>query len=493
VLKDAVHSKPKDLLEHVAQALQDRSGMDPVDFEHFFEECKRKPRTYVLEDRCPVGQDPFSWVPMRYNDDTILRTLQLRGSELITEILAALPITDTKGFLNKVCVAYPELSYVREKPSELVEQQMSFAPSELAAFQAMRAVYLGCSGVSAPECEDEFIEFGFLCEALVQDAREKILKPEVTETMMDTLFVFLILRVLGAHEGFRKRYGGDNVEPEAVILHAIENEVSVLPSFARLQPDQKALITAALQVYFPLDMLITAEVVPTHFLKAKELLTPLEGGMMFYICAVVLDHVFRCRTRLVPSEAVDLARLGCECLTDVSKHSAPRCYELFIKKRGERHSWRVVREDLSLKAIVRMCCFAGCEDTDAWSLMLSTVDALPDHEKEVLKTELARKDGFFESPVYVLEGAGKFMEAATTNNNLTAKPALLLLARILEDAARSFDRLATLNQRTVSLNLDQLAPLARDWSPSGAKFEDTHFEFESLGTSTVLVKLSGAA
>lgn len=489
VLKGATHSKPKDLLEHVAQALQERSGFDPADFERAFDEAKRKPRTYVLEDRCPAGQDPFAWVPMRYNDDTILRTLNSRASELTSEILSALPL-ETKAFLDRVCVVYPELAYVRERPAERVESQTSFAPVELATFQAMRAVYLGCSGADV-ECEDETIELGYLCEALVADARAKVLKTEVTETMMDTVMVFLLLRNLGTHEGFRMRFGGGQTEPEAAALHAIEQDISVLPSFARLPPDQKALVAAALQAYFPLDMMITSEVVPTHLLKVKELCAPLEGGVTFYICAAILDHLVRCRTVLVPNEAVDLARLGGECLADVAKHSAPRCYELYIKKRGERHGWRVVREDLSLLAIVRLCCFAGCEDTDAWSLMLSTVDSLPDHEKEVLKTELARKDGFFESPVYVLLGAGKFMEAATVNTSLTAKPALLLLARVLEDAARSFDRLAALSQRTVTLDMRSLAPLARDWVPGMIPFEETHFVFQQQSNGSVLVQFSG--
>merc|ERR1740123_1100751 len=125
--------------------------------------------------------------------------------------------------------------------------------------------------------------------------------------------------------------------------------------------------------------------------------------------------------------------------------------------------------------------------------MLSTVEGLPDREREVLKVELATKDGFFESPVYILLGAGRFMEAACANRELGARPALVLLARILEDAARSFDRLATLNQRTVTLDLQSLAPHARNWAPGGTPFEDTHFTFHARGNGAVYVEFAGGA
>lgn len=491
VLRDAIHKKPKDLLGFVAQALQDKSGLDPTEFERFFEECQRKPRTYVLEDRCPAGQDPLTWVPMRFNDDTILLTLKLRASELTSEILSALPLSDMKGFLDRVCVAFPEFMYVRKSPSEPIDDFGACAPEELAAFQALRALYIGCSRSPDVTLDDESIELSFLCEALAREAKEHLLKPLHDEALLEATIVFIMLRALGSNATFRGRYGGGKPGAEEAALHALENEAAALPSYHRLSEHQKSLIAASLRVFFPAQQLTSAEAAPCQFLRAKDNLVPLEGAMDFYNCTVVVDHMVHCRSFLIRDEAVDAVKLGTHCLASVDKFNAQRAYELYLKKRAEKHSWRIVRDDLQLKAIVRICCLAQLEDSESWNQTLALVEALPEHEKEVLKAELARKDGVSDSPAYILVGASKFMEAAHLNKALGLRPAMLLLARILEDAARHFDHVVNMNQRMVEITFSTLGKRAREYAPGGVPFEDTPFTLVETGPVSATLRMAG--
>jgi len=494
VLRDCVHTRPADLFGHVAQALQERSGLDPLEFEKHFEECRQKPRTYTLEDRVPVGQDPYNWVPMRYNDDTISLSLKRRAAELTSEILAAFAIEDMKAFLDRMVVAFPELMYIRASPSELVGNFGATGPEELAALQALRAVYLACSGCPEVPFDDESVEMDFRCEALVRQARAVFLQPAKDEAVLEALVVLMMLRALGANENFRRRCGG-GVErsPEEAALHAIDNQESVLPSFHRLSSEQKTKIRASLQVFFPLGMLITTEAMPAHFSKAKDHLVPCPGAMDLFSCALVVDYMVSCRAGLMKDEAVDYVKIGLQSLASLDKYSAPRAYEMFLKKRGERHGWRVVRDDNLLKAIVRCCCLAGLEDTDAWNDMLSSVEKLPDRQREVLQTEMARKDGCAESPAYILVGGGQFMRAACSSLAVGAMPALLLLARILEDAARHFDHALLAHQHMVHIDLRSLAKRVTGYTPGGAAFEDLPFTLQESGVGFAVVRLAGDA
>lgn len=491
VLRSAVHTKPKDLFDFVAQVLEKESGQDPAAFEQFFEECKRKPRTYVLEDRCPAGHDPMIWVPMRFNDDTILASLKAKLHEVTSEILSAISIDDTRAFLDRVCIAMPELMYLRAAPSEPVASQSNFMGAELAAFQAIRGVYVCFSGCEQPTLDDELVEFSFSCETLTADSR-KTAKEFALDTMgLETLMVFTLLRCLGAHEPFQRRFGGGFTDPTAAALHAMEHEVGALPSFFRLTGHQQELIKACLQVWLPLEMLYTTEAVPGHFMSIKETLTTIEDGLDFLVCAMTVDNVVNMRNSVMLDEAVDLIRVSGQSLRTLDKHSPARAYESLLKKRAEVHSWRIVRDDYLLKAVVRICCFMGHEDTEQWNAVLNVVEELAPNEKEVLKRELAVKDGCAEMPAYVLLGAGRFMDAAFNNPDVGLRPAVVFLVRLLEEAARTFDKLASRTNRMVRVDVGSLTRRAREFAGGIQQFQDTPFQMRETVGGIIAIELAG--
>lgn len=492
VLRNAVHAKPKDLFEYVAQALQEQSGFDPAAFEHLFEECKRKPRTYVLEDRCPAGQDPMAWVPMRFNDDTILSELSDRLQDLTSEIVSALPIDDTKGFLDRVCTAMPELMYVRANPSEPVASQSSFIGAELSVFQSLRGVYLCCSRCEPLSLDDEMVEFSFSCEPLAADSRSQLSNFSIDVGGIETLMVLLMLRALGSHEPFQRRFGGGYPDASKAVLHAIEHEVTALPSFFRLDESAKEVIKACLKAWFPLEMLYATEVVPGHFQSAKELLAPLDGGLQFFVCALVVDNLVAMRNAAITNEAVDQMRTSAHCLLNLDKHSPVRVYETMLKKRAEVHSWRIVRDDYLHKAVVRVCCFIGQEDTDHWNHVQNLCEELRPGEKEALRKELGEKDGCSELPAYVLLGAGRFMDSAVSNPDIGLQSAITLLARMLEDLARGFDKMASRSNRMVRVDIGAVSRRAREFT-RGLPFEDLPFRFQETVSGIISVEFAGGS
>lgn len=480
VLEDAVHSKPKDLFEFVANSLQERSGKDSEEYEAFFQECKRRPRTYILEDQCPAGKDPLTWVPMRYNDDTILETLQMRAREMLADVLSLEAVEDTEMFLSRATSTFPEIMYLQGSPQELL------------AWQLLRAVYLSCSGCP-PETRQQFLDdqnpaLAFRCEGLLECVRSQFESAlqEPREETLEAIVVCGLLLVLGGHAGFVARYGGGCGSPAEAALHAIEHQAEVLPSFARLMGKYKAMVVATLQGHFPLEMLTSTEAVPAHFMRVKELLGPLEGGLPFFAAAVALEHLVQCRSLIVSDKVVDLVRIGTQCLTSLSKYSAPRSYELMLKKRGERHAWRMGRDDFMMRAIVRVCCLAGREDDESWTEIRSIVEGMSDFDKEALKVHVGRRDGIGEEPVYVLRGAGSLLARASAVGKVAE--VLRLLCQVLEDCARTFDRV--LNHRTVSVQIESLERALRD---GGASFEGTPFLLEEMGLTQVEVRVPGAA
>mmetsp|Transcript_165292 Transcript_165292/g.401656 ORF Transcript_165292/g.401656 Transcript_165292/m.401656 type:complete len:498 (+) Transcript_165292:117-1610(+) len=479
VLKDVVRTKPKDVFRHVAQQLQDRSGLEPAAFEAHFEECKRRPRVYVLEERCPAGQDPFAWVTMRYNDDTILDILTHRAAELVTDILHEDPMEDTKALVDRACAAFPELMYLKDSPEELV------------AFQTLQAIYLGCSGHK--DIDDQFEnanpQLSFRCTALLEVAREHLLEPLANPEHLEALILCCALRVVGGSAAFQERCGGGHRAPELAVLHAAEHEAQALPSFRRMPAPTKQLIVDVLRVQFPFAMLISLEASPGHFVEVKEALAKTQGAIAFFTGVAATEHLVRCRGSLLADEAADLAKLGAQCLQAVEKYSAARAYELFLKKRAERHSWRLMKDDFLHRAIVRLCCFAGNEETEAWSAMMEMVEGLSDDEKDVLKAELARKDGVSESPVYVPVGAAELLGPAAAEGEAALRVAVRVLALVLKDASHMFDRL--INHRTVRLRLAELAARARERGGAAA-LEGLPWSFEDLGRGEVAVRVAGA-
>jgi len=483
-IKDAARRKPADLFEHVAQQLQDCSGLDPAEFEARFEECKLKPRTYVLEDRCPQAQDPLTWVPMRYNDDTILNMLQIKAGEWVDDVLSSSGIDNARAFLLGAEAAFPELSYLRGSIDEAV------------AHQTLWGLYLCCSNFPGimQQLDDADPVLAFRCSALIEGSRQCLFDPGVRgePALLEALVITSILRVLGSNESFRNRYGVSSaLPPELAALQVVENEIEALPSLRRLDETSRLLVVSSLKAFFPLEMLISTDAVPAHFATVKELLgSSVSGGVPFFLATVAAEHVVKNRNINVKDEAIDMLRLGSQCLVAAEKYSAQRAYELFLKKRGERHSWRLGRDDLLHRAVIRLCCFMGVEDSSTWGSMLMAAEALPERERGILKAELGRKDGLAHSPAYVLMGSGVFLANAHHNSDLGLQPAVSMVARVLEDAARTFDRSS--KHKVVKLHLDSLITLAKEHRAESAPFEDLAFALEEVGPAKVEVRVLGA-
>lgn len=485
VLRAAVRDKPQDLFEYVAQALENKSGMAPATFLADFDECKRKPRSYVLEEMCPPGQDPLTWVPMRYNDDTILSMLQARASNVSSDIVAEELVEDTQGLVARASCAFPELMYLKGSP-EL----------ELVAAQTLRAVYLGCSGnanVAEQGLDDADAMLTFRCRSLITCARTTLM-PSRSQAQVDALIVCSFLLVVGRHPGFQQRYGGGHRTPELAVVHALAHEPESLPSYACLAPPQRQLVLAALQCYFPMDMLLNAEVVPSQFAAVKDLLSLQESGVDFFLGVLAVEHIVRCRTVIVSDGDVELVVLASQCVNAVQKYTGVRAYELLLKKRAAFHSWRLVREDFLQRAIIRLCCSRGIDEDESWNEMQTAVMSLGDSSMEhnVLKIEIGQKDGISELPCYVLHGLGALMAAAGANPHVGLQQAVTALCRAIEDATKSFGKALGANHKVVKLRLEAMASRAANYKAGGGPpFADTPLTLEEIGPGEIAVRVPG--
>lgn len=480
-LKTVVNEKPDDLLEFVATRLSQKSGLNPKEFEESFEECKRKPRSYVLEDQCPLDQDPLSWVPMRYNDDTIFESLRSKAGQLATDILTEnqpCPY-DTPAMVSLARSAFPELAYLRGSSEEKT------------ALRTLRALYLGTSGykdVLETGLQDDDSMLSFTGHSIMVWLRGILRQNVQAEDMWEAVFIACMLRILGSNAGFRQKFGGGLEDPDKAILHAMDNEIESLPSFQRLQEHFQTLIDVSLQSAFPFSSVTTTEVVPAQFEKVKTDVACQDFGLGFFLSVLVLEHAVKCSNMLGDMEdaELDIIRLGAQSLMAIDKHPAPKAYELFLKKRAERVEWRLSKDDYPQRSIVRLCCLAGLTDADSWNQMQSIVDGLAEAEKDALKNELGRKDGVADLPCYIVIGASKLLEAANRNEEVGLAAAVQIIARVLDDTARSFDK--TIKEKTMRLRFDGVT--ARASQRSSVPFEDTAFVVEEVD-GELLVRVGG--
>jgi len=484
VLKDVVEKRPKHLFQHVIQEFERRSGVDPKEFESHFEECKRKPRTYILEDRCPDHEDPFSWVPMRYVDKTILLKLQGRAGELITDVLSSEDLPSGQELFDLATIAYPELMYLRGSHLE-----------QLAA-QTLRGLFICCSGSpKAVEAalEDEDPALTFRCQSLVAGVKLSLLQPfalsqrEATTSTIDkieTLIVCMIMHCLGQHEGFRARYGCGEQDPERVALAAAEQATEIVPSYGRLSEASKRLIAVSLQAHFTFGMLLAAEVTPAHFLCIKELIVPIEGGLNFFLSLIGVEHLVAQRMVPTPPEMQDLVRLVSLCVPGVEKHSASRAYELYLRKRAERHQWRLMRDDFAHRAIIRICCMLGSEDTRIWNEVQHIVESLDESEREVIKQELGQKDGLVCTPAFLLQGGASLMGQVLGNPRLKLKSGVKLLGHLCQALVSEFDEIQV---PQVKVHLGELPARVRD-ADGATQLENIPMMFDRLGPAEVGIR-----
>mmetsp|Transcript_75260 Transcript_75260/g.121514 ORF Transcript_75260/g.121514 Transcript_75260/m.121514 type:complete len:501 (-) Transcript_75260:97-1599(-) len=483
VLKDVVQKRPKDLFEHVANQLQERSGLDREQFKASFEGYKRQPQTYVLEDRCPQDEDPLIWVPMRYNDDTILQKLRSRCVDLLQDVLSKEPLDNGRALFDNALVTFPELMYLRNSPEEDTAAQ---------AFRAFALCTSGCPTALQDQLEDDDPNLSFRCQALMESVKSSLLQPfigssGITNKMLklEAVLVCVTLRLLGGHAEWREKYGGGERVPEKAALHAIENCPQVLPSFVRLSESSKRQIVATLQAYFTMSRLLSTEIVPANFFALKDLLVPISDGIMFFLCVTAVEYLVECRTLQVPNEEADIVKLVSQCAPSIEKNSASRSYELYLRKRAERHQWRLMRDDFMFRAIIRLCCLMGSEDAALWTEMLNIVETLTDQEKEVLKNELGTKDGLTCTPVFLLGSGSELVKLGATNQKLPLKSIVRLVIRILEDAATSYDQVQS---SQIRISLDALLPTARDFA-GGMLFEDTQYVLNQLGPTDVMLSV----
>jgi len=261
-----------------------------------------------------------------------------------------------------------------------------------------------------------------------------------------------------------------------------------LPSFARLSEPHRQLVCAVLRSFFSMESLVATEATPADFSRVKELLGGVAGSMAFFLMFIGIGHAVRCRATLFEDEQVDVARLAVQCLIATERYTPARAYEMFLRKRAEKYQWRLVKDDYQHRAIVRLCCMIGVENSDTWNAVLAAVEELDEPVLEVLKLELGRKDGLTEAPVFWLDGGAALMQAAHKNASVGAKAAAEVIARILDAASHDFD--IAPSQKLLRLDLGQVVARVRNHDRAQGAFEETHFQVELLGPGAFIVRTS---
>jgi len=479
VLKDVAQQRPKDLFGFVIAEFEKKSTLDPSEFEAHFLECKRQSRTYVLEDRCPANEDPMVWVPMRYNDDTVLKQQKL-AHELWMDVLSVEELPTGKELFDRALVAYPELNYLRDSPAEAT------------AAQVVRGLCLCCSGCPTAletSLEDDSNVLTFWCKGLLMGTKTSLLEPLALSQEdpsakiegIEGILLFVVLRLLGGHEAFCRYYGLSPEDPSAAAVAILTHTPEAMPSVKRLPASSRTLLLASLRAYLPFHMILGSEMIPWHMLELKESLVPCQG-LLFLLTALAVEYTASQRLVQVAPEIADVVRIVSASAPSIEKHSASRAYELYLRRRAECHQWRLVRDDFRHRAVIRLCCMAGTE-TKAWEEIKKGVEGLPEAARGRIENELGLKDGVTSMPAFVLDGASQFMMQVGSNPHLDYQSGVHLLARVLEELAGKYDETAV---PQLQVQMSDLAAKAQGHDGS-TPLQDLSFSVEEVGPTLLRV------
>jgi len=212
----------------------------------------------------------------------------------------------------------------------------------------------------------------------------------LNKDMLHGVCVFLAIRGLGKAKAFTKILSTDDVSPENVIAHLIEEAPAMVPSVGNLTLQMQWLLKDAFELhsYFNLAQMLQAENTPAQVLKLQQYLVGRSDNLLqFYLVGVV---GVMCGLRGVESANGSLfmdrtngrnVLAGIRCLERLSDASPHAIYWSYI---AERSRWLGLQlHNLEQCALARFACLSRAT-LDVWPNLLKSWRTLRPFEKNVL-------------------------------------------------------------------------------------------------------------
>jgi len=412
-------------------------------------------------------------------DDALIQGYAQEGATLSHDVLRS--GMREPGFLKRIQTVFPEIQYMTVG-AESDDVAKAILKETLCA---MLVVYWTASDQAEAFCRGQVADVR-LSENSWQRIHEMMAKGGITEEpVLNTVLVIAVLHALGKLPKFRAQLAPAAEGHKQVLAHVLDNCPKVLPSFCRLEGKYQRLARECLTRDFYMSQFLCAELVPASITTVKETAMISTKGDQHFL-SVFLFCLFAEMAASMGPQSLDGSlymteakwaefECGWVAMNHVETESEQDIYDRILHTRAHNLGLSFKKSPES-RAVVRLACL--CRVTESWQAqkIQAAYDELESDLRQAL-TKYLNMDGLTQKPAYILSESSSFLENCLANGEVGLVPALKILLKVYNAAAKEF---YGTSRAVVTVRLEQLAAFAKDFGGS-VTFQDLPFDLDREG------------
>ncbi|CAJ1415640.1 unnamed protein product [Effrenium voratum] len=412
-------------------------------------------------------------------------------NELFLEV--AMSSCTEQAFQSRLKTAFPEFKYLEGEGEEVAEIRKR-------AHCTMLCIYW-----LASDRYEEFTRGQEVSKRLTDDSWAFLrgwLGPLFEEVdVMSVVCAAVMVRTICAVPKFRQQQAKGLTESRDVMAHVLKHCPKVLPSYQRLDEEDRMQLAECLGHDFELKLFLDAESCPAGLAVLSKLVqgeTPevatrrsLDSlSILMWSSFLELAGSMGAESQegslYMTEERCKKIQVATESIRQMGeKKSEVQVYDLILEKRAEAVHLSFNQSDGASKAVARLSCLASSRDaTDAGNVEKALKALAPEEYNRMVKyltngsgehvPEAAEVTAGEERPVYAVLQAASFLEKARDNPEIGLTQATRTLLRVYDAAELEFQ---DVRAPMVRIRLGKLAHFAAHFVGS-AKFQDVPFELK---------------
>merc|ERR1719464_2541281 len=272
---------------------------------------------------------------------------------------------------------------------------------------------------------------------------------------------------------------------DRALLHILETNAEVVPTYLRLSDKYQRLIKDSLSVDFELSQFLQAENVPANLSAVKDRLKPHgDEGFAFFCFRIFVQMCGKLGSKslqgslFMTEEQFLRFKPGLNALQQLRDLEAGPAYNAFLLLQGSKALSRFASPEH--QALARLLCLGSATDQTHGDMLCKAFDELLPRERQRLTRWLAA-DGITERPGFVLCDAPVFLQHAQSNPEVGLVAALRMLVSVQQQCSVGW------GVYKVYVHLEELAEWAQDAGESNGEFGAAILgvEYEDLGDTRI--------
>eukprot|EP00913_Durusdinium_trenchii_P025066 g23530.t1 len=267
-----------------------------------------------------------------------------------------------------------------------------------------------------------------------------------SHSMVSAMLVYVAIMNVGKIKPFRAAFAPEEDEPTEALARILHRSPILVPSFAKLEPEQQQIILSALKADFNFGQFLQAENLPASLFTVRQIL---QEGIFAAMCGVKGSDSLEGSLFMTDTNYKNF-EVGLDTLMHLMEETAP----------GHKRARLSFRIDGSRdqRALVRLACMMRAFDPTAGKRVQEAWRSLEDH-KRVKLVDFLNADGIKITPAFILYFAPNFLENAKKNEgNFPLEMTFQVLLQVYEAAAKEYENS---DQKVITVMVDALADFAK--------------------------------